>query len=273
MITVLCENPLCKKEFLTKHNLIAQGYGKYCSRQCYALCKNHKVAVQCANDACRKIFSVTESRLTSGHAKHCSKTCYYACKKGKPLSPIEKRFWPRVQICSHGTDCPYCCWPWIGTKFQQTGYGCFGIFQSDYTSHRIAWNIRNQQEMSTDLEAAHYCHNRPCCNPDHIHAATPKENREDSLRDGTVIWGSAHPLSKLTEASIPLIFSLYASGKTMDYIAHVFSVSLSNIAKILHRQSWDQVPIDIELLKITDTRLRRRSLSRICLPPLAASQT
>lgn len=84
-------------------------------------------------------------------------------------------FWGNVRIL--GDDD---CWPWLGKRRKvkgkaKSGYGIFPYGSTNYTAHRIAYNIVNK-DLSHEMVVDHLCKN-PCCNnPSHLEQVTNKEN-------------------------------------------------------------------------------------------------
>ena len=152
------------------------------------------------------------------------------------------RFWPKVKKCNHENGCIYCCWPWLAGIFK-TGYGQFYYGNIDHPSHRMAWEFWNNRKIPNGLYIAHYCHNRLCCNPLHLHPATQKENMADSVRDHRVHPGTQHSSSKLKEEDIPYIFQLSANGYSSQEIANIMSVSRRLISAILQRKRWKHITL------------------------------
>lgn len=82
-----------------------------------------------------------------------------------------ERFWSKVD--KRGPDD---CWPFVGAR----GYGAFVIGRRGITASRVAWTLRNQEELGDRL-ACHSCDNRWCCNPAHIWPGTHADNNRDTV--------------------------------------------------------------------------------------------
>lgn len=79
------------------------------------------------------------------------------------------RFWPRVD--KTGT-----CWNWTGQIIG--GYGRFWVREKNWLAHRFVFVLIGQ-DLPSDMEVDHRCHNKRCVNPDHLRLTTHKENREN----------------------------------------------------------------------------------------------
>jgi len=78
------------------------------------------------------------------------------------------------------TTTPEGCHPWTGIT-NNIGYGFIGYWDIDknknnmMTAHRMALMIKLNREIAPGLNANHTCHNRLCCNPDHLYEGTQRE--------------------------------------------------------------------------------------------------
>jgi len=89
-------------------------------------------------------------------------------------------------------------------------------------------------------EAAHNCGrgHDACVNPNHLRWDTKVGNYSDKVAHGTQTRGEDHPVSKLSDADVIDIRSLYQSGRTQQSLADQFGVSRSNIGLIVTRVRW-----------------------------------
>ena len=71
---------------------------------------------------------------------------------------------------------------------------------------------------------------------------THAANIADKLIHGTHIQGSKIPWSKLTEADIPTIRGMLASGVSMGKTAKTYGVAKGSIEDIKYGRSWKHVP-------------------------------
>lgn len=90
-----------------------------------------------------------------------------------PVFKNHERFLSKLKV-NNTTD----CWEWTGAK-NKKGYGRISFTvrpnQTVCYAHRVSYEI-----FHGTIEAGkvidHKCRNRACCNPDHIHAVTAREN-------------------------------------------------------------------------------------------------
>lgn len=88
------------------------------------------------------------------------------------------------------------CWEWQATIYP-SGYGQFywgHIEGKDKTikAHRAAWLIL-KGEVPWHLQVLHKCHNRKCCNPDHLYLGTHADNMRDRNESGrTSKWNKRY---------------------------------------------------------------------------------
>lgn len=247
-----CE--VCKITFYVRTYRLKQN-PRFCSFECMG------IAMRCVQEETRACEYCGEPFVIKGsigaNKRFCSRACFWRDEALKKTQKALDRFWDRMDRCGHDGDlpCPYCCWEWKdGTT--TGGYGKLSYNGKDALAHRRAWEIHNERTMPPALDGAHYCHNRRCCNPFHIHAATRKENAADALRDGRTNFGSRQGANKLTEEDIPEIFYLRKLGWTYKDIAAKYNVHETTIKYALQRRTWKNVLID-PLFVLPEGRGRR----------------
>lgn len=120
----------------------------------------------------------------AGGKKTCSDICREAYKlDAKNRKPVVRKY----KLCVDKTDKLYIldrivvndqtgCWEWQKSLRPKTGYGQVGGYP--HTAHRLSYMLW-VGELG-DLLVRHQCHNRICCNPDHLLAGTNLDNWHDS---------------------------------------------------------------------------------------------
>ena len=68
------------------------------------------------------------------------------------------------------------CWIW--QKALRAGYGCFKYKGQVVNAHRYIYLLNNSLKPKEVVR--HTCHNRACCNPDHLISGTYRDNWNDS---------------------------------------------------------------------------------------------
>lgn len=71
-----------------------------------------------------------------------------------------------------------CCWNW-NKSTNSSEYGQFYKNKKYWTTHRYVY-FKTYGEIPDNLVVRHTCHNRRCCNPEHLLIGTSKDNWYDS---------------------------------------------------------------------------------------------
>lgn len=138
------------------------------------------------------------------------------------------------------------CWEWLRCKSQK-GYGQFRYNGKTTFTHRYVLEKKIGRPIQKGYMACHSCHNRACCNPDHIREGTAKENTKDMLdakrqapKEVTARHGENHGMSKLSNADVFEIRSLKGII-SVHQIAKKFNISASAISNIHLRKTWTHI--------------------------------
>lgn len=157
------------------------------------------------------------------------------CKKADP----KIRFWRKVDKVSS----PNGCWLWLGSVTDD-GYGNFPWPEiKEYRSHRIAWHIVNGP-IPEGIYVLHKntCHNRRCCNPDHLYLGDQFDNMADATSLGTFAHqrGIVNANALLTDDAVREIRREYRRGNVKE-LAAKFGVSVACIRDVHRLRSWKHV--------------------------------
>lgn len=125
------------------------------------------------------------------------RTCSDACRSSYKIQNKGRRLPPRkYKLCVDKSDKAYIldrikvneqtgCWEWQKSIRQETGYGQVGGYP--HTAHRLSYMLWKGDV--SDLLVRHQCHNKVCCNPDHLLLGTELDNYHDSIevhREATI---------------------------------------------------------------------------------------
>lgn len=125
-------------------------------------------------------------------------------------------------------------WPYTTSR----GYGRVGIHGGTQYVHRLSAEAAHGPAPFPDAQAAHSCRNRHCFNPRHLRWATPKENQQDRLRDGTDHNGDRCPTARLAPLDVYMIREMIRQGIPQHMIAGEFSVDPSTVSRIHTKSTW-----------------------------------
>lgn len=142
---------------------------------------------------------------------------------------IIERFWSKVDIKSNDD-----CWIWTAGRFP-SGYGAFKALGKQWRATRFSWSLNNKTIIDSDLVVCHTCDNPPCVNPNHLFAATHKDNQYDSIFKGR------HSSAKLTEKEKEMIRKLYSNGDiTQKELGNMFSVDPSTVSDVVNSEPYNK---------------------------------
>lgn len=137
------------------------------------------------------------------HARY-SKTC-----------TREARFWGQVDRRTQAE-----CWLWQGRK-DKSGYGRYDRKGVYVYPHRVAW-LFTHGAIPSEMEVAHHCDVRNCCNPSHLFLATHEENMLDCKNKRRHVHGERSHHAKLTHAQVLEIRRDYKYEKAKKGVRRIY---------------------------------------------------
>lgn len=89
-----------------------------------------------------------------------------------PVRSLADRFWAKVEKRS-ASD----CWPWLGARHDDFGYGVLRIYGKPLLAHRAAFLI---EHGSLPFIGRHTCDHTWCVNPSHVVDGSVADNNQDT---------------------------------------------------------------------------------------------
>lgn len=146
-----------------------------------------------------------------------------------------RRYIDTIVLPFAGDDC--LIWPYGRDKdgYAQGGYP--GI--KSHRAYRAVCELVHGAPPSPKHHAAHSCGrgHEGCISPSHLSWKTPSENAEDTRAHGTMMMGSGHTNSKLTENDVRAIRKLFGR-MTHENIAARYGVARATISLISSGATW-----------------------------------
>lgn len=92
-----------------------------------------------------------------------------------------KRFFDKINKTDN-------CWIWTAGLRGKSGYGTFKLKGKVIDAHRLSYKL-HKGEIPDGMFVCHTCDNRKCVNPEHLFLGTAKDNHQDAVNKGKVIFG------------------------------------------------------------------------------------
>jgi len=148
-------------------------------------------------------------------------------------------FWDRVNM--HVVIDENGCHLFNG-HLDECGYGRISRDGKLVRVHREVWKLHHSDQEITGV-IMHSCDTPNCVNPDHLSHGTQADNIADMVAKGrrVTVKGSAQKDAKLTEADIPVIRNMLATGVTGYRISKIYKVSEQVIRNIKQGKNWTHV--------------------------------
>lgn len=141
---------------------------------------------------------------------------------------------------SNGTG----CWEWRASMYPG-GYGQFYYGEIDGKerqgkAHKAAWVLMNGPTPD-GLHVLHKCHNRKCCNPNHLYLGTHADNMRDRQESGRTSRGAHRYNFKRDESLNAQIGALRAEGLKIDVICERLKIGRSTYYRCARAGAVDPV--------------------------------
>eukprot|EP00047_Mylnosiga_fluctuans_P007299 m.252445 g.252445 ORF g.252445 m.252445 type:complete len:337 (-) comp17773_c0_seq1:120-1130(-) len=128
----------------------------------------------------------------------------------------------------------------VGGRTTVDGYIQVILGANAMWAHRLSYISFNETSIGEGLVCRHKCRQKTCVNVEHLELGTPADNARDKIRDGTVLRGSAHPRSKIDEATALLIFQSKGSATQVERASR-FGVSIATVEHLDAGRSWGHI--------------------------------
>lgn len=147
------------------------------------------------------------------------------------------RFWSKVAVTSEGS-----CWLWTASV-EPFGYPVFYLSGGrKMRGHRYSLQLKLGRPIAAGMIACHTCHVPSCVNPQHLYEGTHASNSDDKVRAERQMRGSGSTHSHLTDGDVICIIQRYAAGGVSQRaLAREFSVSQSEISRMITGRSWKHI--------------------------------
>lgn len=120
------------------------------------------------------------------------------------------------------------CWLWMAGKFP-SGYG---VFRHE-RAHRFSYRLF-RGEIPSGMIVMHKCDVRSCVNPDHLEAATQKDNIRDAMQKGRF---KHNPHAKLTPQQCDEIVRSVRAGANTLQLAQQYGVHRTRIQQLARKKN------------------------------------
>lgn len=219
----ICTVPDCFKPVMAKG---------WCNRHYYRL----RLAPPCGVSDCEKP-STTKGMCDQHYARFK--------RHGDPMAGRvergETQRWITRNAQYDGDAC--LIWPFARSS---VGYGVTWTGGKYALAHRVMCEVAHGPAPTPRHQAAHSCGNGHlgCTSPAHLRWATTSENALEAVAHGTkytMLKGEEHKMAKLSDDDVLAIRRRFGEGASKAELSRAFSVSPSNIFRIVNRQSWAHI--------------------------------
>jgi len=97
-------------------------------------------------------------------------------------------------------------------------------------AHVAALQVKLGRRLEPGEFSLHDCDNPPCCNQEHLHPGTKRDNSAEAVARGRTLRGERHPAARITDAQAEEIRREVACGKRGVYSAIARRLGISSRA-------------------------------------------
>ena len=127
------------------------------------------------------------------------------------------------------------CLIWMGRR-DQDGYGRIRFHRKEIRLGRLVLELSTGERLPAEMQACHRCDLPPCFEPRHLFPGTLQQNRADMVRKRRQSRGERHHSAKLNDGEVEALRMFSANGVPGITLADVFSVSRSQVSRIVNRK-------------------------------------
>ncbi len=133
------------------------------------------------------------------------------------------------------------CWMWI-RGYGSHGYGALRLpgAKSMTTAPRVAFEAWHGP-LRKNERPRHTCHQKWCCNPDHLRRGTHTENMADKFRDGTSAWWDPKVRDPLVVDEVLAVRAEHAAGMSSRQVAAAIGITRQAVMDIVNYRSWSHL--------------------------------
>jgi hypothetical protein len=132
------------------------------------------------------------------------------------------------------------CHIWQGATTD--GYGRIRVKDKMMLAHRLAFELHHDRPIRDGMLIIHSCHNRACCNPDHLREGTHQDNMTDMVSAGRSLTGIQRGgRIKMTPDKVSELRAMRDAGATYRQLREHFSISQGCVNQIVTQKTWKAI--------------------------------